>query len=96
MHQRGLGPSQLPNERVSMFQVIDEQDIPIPAVASGGGRTPKYPFKSMQVGDVKRFVAGPEEVKRIQRAAAAFTRRNKTVKFTTRRTEDGVRVWRTA
>lgn len=77
-----------------MFEVVDETDIPIPAVTTAGGRSPKYPFRTMVVGDIKRFVADEEEVKRIQRAAAAFSRRNK-IKLITRRLEDGLRVWRT-
>ena len=48
----------------------------------------------MDPGDIKRFIADAEEIKRIQRAAAAYARRNK-VKFVTRRLPDGVRVWRT-
>jgi hypothetical protein len=76
-----------------MFQVIDESDIPIPPVLSAGGRAPKYPFREMEIGDIKRFIADIEEVKRIQRAAAAYSRRNK-IKLVTRRLPDGVRVWR--
>lgn len=75
------------------FQVIDEQDIPVPPIATIGGRAPKYPFREMNVGDIKRFVADSEEVKRIQRAAAAFSRRNK-VRLITRRLDDGLRIWR--
>jgi len=76
-----------------MFQVIDESDIPIPPVLSAGGRAPKYPFRETEIGDIKRFIADIEEVKRIQRAAAAYSRRNK-IKLVTRRLPDGVRVWR--
>lgn len=78
-----------------MFQVIDEQDIPIPPILTQGGRAPKYPFREMEIGDIKRFIADLEEIKRIQRAAAAYSRRNK-IKLLTRRLPDGVRVWRTA
>lgn len=76
-----------------MFQVFDETDIPIPPIVTTGGRAPKYPFREMEAGDIKRFVADIEEIKRIQRAAAAYSRRNK-VKLITRRLPDGVRVWR--
>ena len=76
-----------------MYTVIDEENIPIPPVGVSGGRQAKYPFKEMEVGAIKRFVAGVDEVKRIQRAAAAFARRNN-VKLITRRLTDGVRVWR--
>lgn len=76
-----------------MFQVIDEIDIPIPPRVSTGGRAPKYPFREMQAGDIKRFIADNDEIKRIQRAAAAYSRRNK-IKLVTRRLPDGVRVWR--
>lgn len=79
-----------------MFEVIDEVNIPVPPVSAGGGRTPKYPFREMKVKDIKRFRADPTEVKRIQRAVAAFARRNKGLKFVTRRVPDGVRVWREA
>lgn len=75
------------------YTVIDEVDIPIPPVLTTGGRAPKYPFKEMKVGDIKRFLADSDEVKRIQRAAAAFSRRNR-IKLITRRLPDGVRVWR--
>ena len=77
-----------------MFKVIDEINIPVPPVQTAGGRSPKYPFRNMEVGDVKRFIAEDDEIKRIQRAAAAYARRNH-VKFVTRRLPDGVRVWRT-
>ena len=77
-----------------MFKVIDETNIPVPPIQTTGGRSPKYPFKEMDPGDIKRFIADAEEIKRIQRAAAAYARRNK-VKFVTRRLPDGVRVWRT-
>jgi hypothetical protein len=70
-----------------------EAGVPIPA-PNKGGRTAKYPFGSMKVGE--SFAVGTDEsgVKRIQRAAAAFARRN-AVKLVTRRTDNGVRVWRT-
>lgn len=76
-----------------MFKVIDETDIPIPPITTTGGRAPKYPFREMELGDIKRFIADIEEIKRIQRAAAAYSRRNK-IKLITRRLPDGVRVWR--
>lgn len=79
-----------------MFHVVDEVNIPVPPVNAGGGRSPKYPFREMEVGDIKHFLADSQEVKRIQRAAAAFCRRNKGVKFITRSTDQGVRVWREA
>lgn len=75
------------------MQVIDETDIPIPPVLTTGGRAPKYPFGEMEVGHIKRFIADLDEIKRIQRAAAAYSRRNK-IKLITRRLPDGVRVWR--
>jgi len=71
-----------------------ENNVPIPTVNKSGGRTPKYPFGLMVVGN-SFFAEVPEaEAKQIQRAAAAFARRNK-VTFTTRRSAVGVRVWRT-
>ena len=87
------------------MQVINETDIPVPPITASGGRSAKYPFKDMEVGDIKRFVASEQEIRRIQRAVAAYARRNKGTKFVTRRVkahydeddnrvEAGVRVWR--
>jgi hypothetical protein len=77
-----------------MFTVVDETDVPIPPIITTGGRAPKYPFREMEVGDIKRFIADLTECKRIQRAAAAYSRRNE-VKLLTRKLPDGLRVWRT-
>lgn len=77
------------------MQIIEETNIPIPPINNAGARKSKYPFKSMKVGDIRRFLASPEEVKRIQRAAAAFARRHK-VELVTRTVEGGLRVWRSA
>lgn len=75
------------------FNVIDEEDVPIPPAQTRGGRTPIYPFREMKVGDIKRFTAEPDVVRLIQRAAATFARRHK-VKLVTRKITGGVRVWR--
>jgi len=77
-----------------MFEIV--KNIPIPSVRTAGGRAIKYPFRNMvDVGDSFQAVVSIDEAKQIQRAAAAFARRNG-VKFTTRRSDTGVGVWRIA
>ena len=75
-----------------MFEI--RKNIPVPAVRKAGGRAAKYPFREMVVGDNFEAVVPDAEAKQIQRAATAYARRNG-VKFTTRRTDTGVGVWRT-
>lgn len=73
-----------------------ERDVPIPP-PKGVGRAPKYPFKFMQPGDSKKFTGNEEELKRIQRAVTAFSRRNKVKMITRRYPDEGyMRVWREA
>lgn len=66
-----------------------EKGIPIPN--SGAGRTPKYPWRTMEVGD--SFFA--ENVRNVSAMAAAAMRRTG-LKFTVRKVEDGHRIWRVA
>jgi len=76
-----------------MFEI--KKDVPIPAVRMPGGRGVKYPFRSMEVGDSFHADVSAAEAKKIQYAATAYSRRNG-VKFTTRRSDTGVGIWRTA
>ena len=76
-----------------MFEI--KKDVPIPAVRMPGGRDVKYPFRSMEIGDSFHAEVSLAEAKKIQYAAAAYSRRNG-VKFTTRRSDTGVGIWRTA
>lgn len=74
-----------------------ESDVPIPAVRSSG-RAPKYPFRTLRVGE-SFFEGNMKEVPRLQRAAAAYAKRAN-IKLLTRRVEEegtpGLRVWRIA
>jgi len=76
-----------------MFEI--RKNIPIPTVRKAGGRSAKYPFRDMEVGDSFEEAMSDAEAKQVQRAAAAYARRNG-VKFTTRRSDTGVGVWRIA
>lgn len=74
-----------------LFEI--QADVPIPS-PNKGGRTAKYPFGAMKVGESFAVDSDESGIKRVQRAAAAFARRN-AIKLVTRRTDTGVRVWRT-
>lgn len=70
-----------------------EKGVPTPVGRTG------YPFASMEVGDSFRVEAESDDDKRkaatsIGASARNFCKKHK-AKFTTRRTEDGVRCWRT-
>jgi len=82
------------------------KDIPIPDATERSGRTPKYKFAGLEAKGWSYFepTHNQDEVKRIQRAAASFSRRTG-VKLVTRfRNEHdatgalvvGVRIWRTS
>lgn len=75
-----------------MFEI--RKNVPIPTVRRTGGRVAKYPFRDMSVGDSFEADMSEAEAKQVQRAAAAYARRNK-CKFITRRSNTGVGVWRT-
>lgn len=73
-----------------MAQYEIEQNIPIPAANRGGrGRNLKYPFPNMGVGD--SFFAPDCKTGAMARAAGYWRPK----KFTCRKVDGGVRVWRT-
>jgi hypothetical protein len=55
-----------------------------------GYQDPKYPFREMAVGD-SFFYHNPRQ---IRVAAAMFAKRHPGYKFTTRKVDGGIRVWR--
>lgn len=75
-----------------------DTDVPVPTVRTNG-RSPRYPFRALAVAE-SFFEPEPDNVPRLQRAAAAYAKRAG-IKLLTRRVmgEDGrigLRVWRTA
>lgn len=67
-----------------------EKGIEMP---STNGKT-KYPFATMEIGD-SFFVEGKEKKNKVMSAVSQNSRRHAPKKFTTRFTDDGIRVWRT-
>lgn len=76
-----------------MFEI--RKNVPVPPAGKAGGRSAKYPFRNMEVGDSFEATMSDAEAKQVQRAATSYARRNG-VKFTTRRSATGVGVWRIA
>ena len=73
-------------------QIKVDKAVPIPLPAYGPGRPPKYPFHSMEVGDsflADELSAGYVKVRASTYGAGARK------KFVTRKTAEGLRVWRT-
>ena len=69
-----------------------EPNIPLPV----GRRNLLYPFASMNVGDsflVKIKPFDPKRAASIRACASAFGKKN-SAKFTCKRVDDGIRVWR--
>lgn len=70
-----------------------EKNIPLPAArcaANGGSR---YPFAEMGVGD-SIFVEGQDTTGPVAAAARVYAHRVKTKRFSARKVEGGVRIWR--
>jgi len=66
-----------------------EKNIPF----TGHGNNGKFPFYKMEVGD--SFLVGLEDKSSLQSMDSAYGRKNNK-KFTTRQSDDGIRVWRIA
>lgn len=75
-------------------QFVLERDVPIPK-HTGRGRAATYPFRDMEVGDSFFVTTSRPKTHPVRRAASAFAARHGG-KFCTRRTDEGVRVWRFA
>ncbi len=69
-----------------------EKDIPIPEKS---GRKIKYPLDDMEIGD-SFFIPGVDHQDISPVIAARKRARKWQREFTTRREDDGIRVWRTA
>lgn len=70
-----------------------ETGIPIPPPGNGGGRTPRYPLRELEVGD-SFLVTDPSVTQRRLGSRLANFGKETGRKFTQRRTPDGIRVWR--
>lgn len=87
-----------------MFKI--EKGIPTPPPGRGRGVGSQFPFADMgEVGDSFLVELDPEEgaenenkllVRRVRQAALGASRKYSPAKFTVRKVEDGLRVWRTA
>lgn len=69
---------------------VIEKGIPLPS--GGAGRIPKYPFRSMEVGDSFFSVEKSARVSACQWAR----REGSGVKFVTAKEGNGLRIWRVA
>lgn len=76
-----------------MFTI--EHDVPVPAARKSGPKS-KYPFRQMRKGDSFLVPVNGVAMNVVQSTLHSTARRvlPKTAKVVTRRTEDGVRVWR--
>lgn len=76
-----------------------EKGVPMP-VRHGGHGNSKYPFATMEVGDSFYIPWGDRDRLKIRsvlsNAISAFQLRNEPKKFSSRKDESGIRVWRTA
>lgn len=75
-----------------------EKGIPAPD-RHGGRGNPRFPFHDMEVGDSFLVPLGeaPHKVRSVlSNAIAVFHLRNKPKRLTSKTTDDGIRVWRTA
>jgi hypothetical protein len=72
------------------MEIKIEKGIPVPKAK--GGRKARFPFREMTIGDSVFF--GQELAERARNAATLFARYNPEYKFTSRREENGVRIWR--
>jgi hypothetical protein len=75
-----------------VYAMIIEKNIPLDQ--NGAGRPPKYPFGDMAVGDSVFFGGDASETMNPKLAARAYGRYHGK-KFTTRKQDGGVRIWRT-
>ena len=72
-----------------MLKIEKGQPIPTSAV----GKYRKHPFKYMEVGD-SVFIEGGNTAKCNDYQAAKWTERKRGWKFTGRKVEGGIRIWR--
>ena len=69
-----------------------EKNVPMPSVNAGGFR--KYPLGDMEVGDSLLDVDATDTTSsKLRNAAKIYGRRNG-MRFTSRKVDEGVRVWR--
>jgi hypothetical protein len=69
-----------------------EKGIPLPPRKTSGSYRSKYPFTRMAIGD--SFVVADSATAKI-RTAASWAAIRHGMKFSCRKTDDGIRVWRT-
>lgn len=72
-----------------MFQI--EKSVPVPATRVNA----VYPFAQMAVGDSFLVPSDQAKAASVRACASAYSKRNG-VKFVCKKTDDGIRVWRTA
>lgn len=70
-----------------------DKGVPLPEL-QGWGKSPKYPWASMKVGD-SFFVPGKAQ-NAVSSCVGGHMRRHPGEHYTTRKEGDGVRVWRIA
>lgn len=75
-------------DQMTAFKI--DKSVPIPAKRKGRS---KYPFATMEVGD-SFLVDAASRIKTVSALAVYKKKAHPKQKFTVRRVEDGVRVWR--
>ena len=70
---------------MSPYQI--EHNVPMPSRRAG-----RYPFPNMGIGD--SFTVPVEMEKQARAAATYFSRKNPEYRFTGKKTETGLRIWR--
>jgi hypothetical protein len=74
-----------------------DKGIPVPDHSNAGGHGQRvYPFTSMDVGDsfFVPYLGGRPDVLKSLRSLAPYYRNKQGVRFTVRKVDGGVRVWR--
>lgn len=82
--------------------ILIERNVPIPPAHAGykwkgGGRPPKYPWRYLKMGESFLVWCTPAQVIPVMNAltnARSFAEKQTGFKFTMRRVESGIRIWR--
>jgi hypothetical protein len=77
---------------IKNIQLVIEKDVPRPK--KGSGPPIRYPFAEMKLNESIFVPSGFASANNAQSAAGQFMKRHKEFKFTCRKVDGGVRVWR--
>lgn len=72
------------------MDIVIEKGVPLPSL--GRGTVNNFPLKQMEIGD--SFAVDTKKRNTVMNQIRSFEKTNPAIKFTTRKVEDTVRVWR--